>query len=408
MKKKNTTKSKIDTYLNLKKGIAKQDLHLNSTAKKIMLATLPCITLGFGNINTLNAATSTRPVGATLSNIGLLAINIDNASGVDLSFQMAADGMGVRNGPAAAVHVHDTASNFFQRLGYGAAISTGGAFNVIVGGYQGITYNTTGCTGPWNPDGPGFLIVKFFISGQLHLGWLALQVTDKKDASGSCSGGSNQVGRKIKVIKAGWNTTSIGSGGTTINTSVVGSLPVELLSFKAKVENKQIQLRWNTASENDNAGFEIERSTNGRKYESLSFVEGNGNTTENQEYFYDDKDLVRGQLYYYRLKQIDYDGRFEYSKVITARLKAKNAQMSDFYPNPSKDGQTRLNYSTTKAGPLLIEIFDIGGQQLMTLHRTVSSGENTLNFDFAAIGRGLFFIKIEQNGDSNYQKLILE
>ena len=406
MSKDNFTKNKIQAYLTLKKGVLEKNL--NNPAKKIMLATLPCITLGFGNINTLNAATSTRVINATVNHVGILAIDIDNAGGNDLSFNVIAGGMGINDGAAASIHVHDIPGNFFQKLDYGAIINTGDSFNTIAnGGYIGITYNTTACTAPWNADGPGFLGVKFFISGQLHVGWIALDVTDKEDASGSCAGGSNQPGRKIKIIKAGWNTTSIASGGTSI-TIQAGVLSVELTSFKAKVADKQVQLLWNTATENDNAGFEIERGTDGKNYQTLAFVEGKGNTTENQQYAYDDKDLIGNQLYYYRIKQIDYDGRFEYSKVITAQIERGNVQTSAFYPNPSQGGQTRLDYTTTKTGELQIEVFDLSGKQLIQVVRNVTTGKNTLDFDFSALGKGLFFIKMNQEADSVYQKLIIE
>jgi len=89
-----------------------------------------------------------------------------------------------------------------------------------------------------------------------------------------------------------------------ITAGQTGLLPVEFLTFYANANANQILINWETASESNNAGFEVQRSTDGREFQNLDFVEGKGTTVEHQKYSFEDKKLRKGQLYYYRLKQI--------------------------------------------------------------------------------------------------------
>ncbi len=109
-------------------------------------------------------------------------------------------------------------------------------------------------------------------------------------------------------------------------------LPVTLVSFQGKSENSQTKLTWKTAAETNNKGFEIERSTDARTFEKIGFVDGSGDTKENQ--FYHFTDLNPFAKSYYRLKQLDYDGKFEYSKVISVKSEAAIIKV---YPNPAQE-----------------------------------------------------------------------
>lgn len=109
-------------------------------------------------------------------------------------------------------------------------------------------------------------------------------------------------------------------------------LPVTLISFNGKSENNQIKLTWKTTSETNNKGFEIERSADARTFEKIGFVDGNGDSKEiNTYHFTDLNPLAKG---YYRLKQLDYDGQFEYSKVISVK---SDAAIVKVYPNPAQE-----------------------------------------------------------------------
>jgi hypothetical protein len=109
-------------------------------------------------------------------------------------------------------------------------------------------------------------------------------------------------------------------------------LPVELVSFTAQLRNAKVNLNWITASEKNNRGFEVQRSQNGQQFTTLLFKEGRGTTTARSTYDAVDERPFAG-LSYYRLKQIDTDGKFSYSPVVIV----KNASLTEasFYPNPT-------------------------------------------------------------------------
>ena len=112
--------------------------------------------------------------------------------------------------------------------------------------------------------------------------------------------------------------------GTILKTTNGGGgfIPVELTSFRATYSKNDVQLNWSTASELNNLGFEIERSTNRSDWRIIGFREGKGTSTEPQEYSFTD-DLFGNNSYilYYRLQQIDFDGSFEYSFIVEAEVK---------------------------------------------------------------------------------------
>lgn len=114
----------------------------------------------------------------------------------------------------------------------------------------------------------------------------------------------------------------------------VVALPVELLSFAAKAtENQQVILQWQTSSELNNKGFNLERSPNGKQWKSITFIEGAGTSLETQEYEYLDQQPFKG-VNYYRLKQMDVDGAFAYSEIRVVKLGKFNLSIA---PNPVKD-----------------------------------------------------------------------
>lgn len=128
-------------------------------------------------------------------------------------------------------------------------------------------------------------------------------------------------------------TNSIATGLTLVTKTFTSiKLPVILVSFEGKSENNQTKLTWKTAEETNNKGFEIERSADARTFEKIGFVDGSGDTKENQSYHF--TDLSPLAISYYRLKQLDYDGKFEYSKII--RVKGDQVVFK-IYPNPAQD-----------------------------------------------------------------------
>ena len=122
-------------------------------------------------------------------------------------------------------------------------------------------------------------------------------------------------------------------GGTTCASGIT-PLPVELISFNASKVSSGVLLDWTTASELNNSGFEVERSIDGETWELIGWVEGSGTTQEIKNYSFIDEDNLN-QLTYYRLRQVDYDGAYEYSDVIAFETLKEDIVEFEAYPNPT-------------------------------------------------------------------------
>lgn len=141
------------------------------------------------------------------------------------------------------------------------------------------------------------------------------------------------------------------------------TLPVDLVYFTAKVDSrKSVELIWQTASEENNAGFEIERSSDARDWQTLNYVAGQGTTDLFQNYDYIDQRPMPGYNYY-RLKQIDFDGSFEYSEVRTILMEDALGHKLEVFPNPS-DGKFTLGLHNPNGKRANIKLFDSTGSMI--------------------------------------------
>ncbi len=113
-------------------------------------------------------------------------------------------------------------------------------------------------------------------------------------------------------------------------------------------------------------------------------------------------------MYYYRLKQIDYDGRFEYSEIITAQIKGTSRAPITLFPNPTKDGQLNLQFSAISLEDLTVQIFDTTGKELSIDKRSITRGNNLLTLNLSRFGSGIYFIKMQQGDLITYEKVIVE
>ena len=176
-------------------------------------------------------------------------------------------------------------------------------------------------------------------------------------------------------------------------------IPVELTSFTAKANESQVELSWITATETNNQGFEVQRS-NGGEFEPIAFVQGNGTTTEVHAYSYTDKDVTVG-TYSYRLKQVDFDGTFEYSNVIEAEVPAPTVfALEQNYPNPFNPSTT-INFKLAVDSKVSLKVFDVLGQEVATLlNGNFVAGSHTVNFNASALNSGVYMYRIEATGNN--------
>jgi len=185
-----------------------------------------------------------------------------------------------------------------------------------------------------------------------------------------------------------------------------GIIPVELTSFTAAVNGNDVQLIWKTATEKNNSGFQVERKSLS-EYETISFVAGAGTTTEPMSYSYSDINLNPG-AYYYRLKQIDFDGTFEYSEVVEVDVIAPDVySLNQNYPNPFNPS-TKITFSLASDALVSLKVFDVLGQEIVSLiNQDLTAGVHTHNFDAAGINSGIYFYKLEviSNNGSNFSDI---
>ncbi len=183
-------------------------------------------------------------------------------------------------------------------------------------------------------------------------------------------------------------------------------LPVELTSFTALAASNNVQLKWNTATEINNSGFAIERSTDNSSFSTIAFVKGHGTTTQANAYSYVDKN-VSGTLYY-RLKQVDFDGSFKYSKVAEVNISQPlNFSLDQNYPNPFNPSTT-IAYSIAQKSFVSIKIFNILGNEVASLvNRQEDPGTHNVHFTATNLSSGMYFYTIKAGNFTATKKLML-
>jgi len=188
------------------------------------------------------------------------------------------------------------------------------------------------------------------------------------------------------------------------NTQII---PVELTSFTAASVNGDVTLNWITATEINNRGFEVERSQNNSDFRVIGFVNGYGTTTEEQHYTYLDKNVVQGK-YYYRLKQLDFDGEFEYSNTVEVDVSTPlTYSLDQNYPNPFNPS-TKIVYSIAEAGNVKLTVFNLLGQEITTLvNGFMEAGQYEYDFNAADLPSGSYIYKIEAAGFIQARKMLL-
>jgi hypothetical protein len=189
-------------------------------------------------------------------------------------------------------------------------------------------------------------------------------------------------------------------------------LPVELTSYTAEIAEKSVELKWKTATETNNYGFEIQRSDvspqqSGNIWSKIGFVEGNGTTNAPKSYSFIDKS-ANGKTSY-RLKQIDRDGKFEYSQTVevTAASTPKEFALEQNYPNPFNP-TTAISYQLSAFSFTTLKIYDAIGREVATLVNEVKeAGSYSAQFDGTKLSSGLYFYKLTTNQFSSIRKMLL-
>ena len=214
------------------------------------------------------------------------------------------------------------------------------------------------------------------------------------------------------ALRQGGQSYSVTVDGIRVSTQWGDLVPVELTSFTAAVENNNVILSWSTATEVNNAGFEIQKIEGNNEFVTIGYIPGHGTTSEPQNYKFTDADLASG-TYTYRLKQVDYNGTFSYSEEVKADVTAPvQFTLAQNYPNPFNPS-TKINFSLAVDSKVSLKIFNVLGQEVATVINTnLTSGSHQINFDGSSLNSGVYMYRIEAIGNdgSNFistKKMIL-
>jgi hypothetical protein len=256
------------------------------------------------------------------------------------------------------------------------------AFSITSGTLNGtfsLTLDITGIPGVNNPS-------------QLHL-----LRRSNPTANWTDLGTPNNVNGNLLTWTGLTSFSEYGLGGDNNN-----PLPVQLSSFTADVKGRDVQLRWQTATEINNAGFEVERKklSEGEKqssmWEKIGYVRGNGNSNRPVDYTYTDSKLNSGK-YAYRLKMVDYDGSFEYSDEVQVEIgKPAITKLEQNYPN-SFNPTTMIEYQLSNPSRVVLEVYNITGQRVASLvNEEQEAGYYNLIFDANRYGlsSGVYFYRM--------------
>ena len=215
------------------------------------------------------------------------------------------------------------------------------------------------------------------------------------------------------------NTIAVATHGRGIFTSTISSpLPVELISFTGGTSNGHVNLAWKTETESNNSGFEIDRAksiedqhSNNKSglenFTRIGFIKGSGNSNSPKQYTYTDNSTLSGK-YYYRLKLIDNDGQFKYSKVVEVDINAPGEFMlNQNYPNPFNP-TTTIQYAIPKSEHVTLKVYDEIGREVASLvDENKEAGRYNITFNGSNLASGIYFYRLQAGKFSSIKKLIL-
>lgn len=259
-------------------------------------------------------------------------------------------------------------------------VGSGGGYSTYPASPKIFYYNTSTDTWTYDSDTPAIrgLSLGFLLPGENKLFF----------------GGGNEGGNSTNYQATSW----VGSGGF---------IPVELISFNAVVLGNMVKLNWSTATETNNSGFEIQRKQDNEDFMTIAFVNGNGTTTNKTVYKYVDNSLTQGN-YSYRLKQIDFNGQFEYSEVINVSVGSLDKyELDQNYPNPFNPSTT-IGYILKDKSNVNVSVYNSLGEKIAVLvNEFQEQGYHQINFDATGLPSGIYYYMINTGNFSQTKKMLL-
>jgi hypothetical protein len=262
--------------------------------------------------------------------------------------------------------------------------------------YQVTLYYTTAELLAWGSAVPGLKMMK---------------VRDGVNLAGTISSADAQIVNATiddqRATKGYASFTGSFTGGFSQFMIVAPStaLPVASLNFEARAEERVIVLNWNTSMELNNKGFVLERSTNGTDFTSIGWVDGKGNSNITSNYQFTDNFVQPNTLYYYRLKQTDFDSRQTLSEVRQARIKDRASIIVSIAPNPATDRITVFTSGTT--GLADIRLFDSKGRLVQSWGK-INCSSAPLQLSLGNLASGVYLLQLMTGDHLSTEKIIIQ
>jgi photosystem II stability/assembly factor-like uncharacterized protein len=289
----------------------------------------------------------------------------------------------------------------------------------VAGGTGGNTYYTSDGGTTWNSavTPPDNTVWGIHIASSPVYGTVALTACASGYVFKSIDGGRNWVEEPRQTINTFddvWMTDAAhawfaGSSGVIVGYFEPANIPVELASFSANVNNNEVLLTWVTASENNNAGYEVERKfSHETDWIIIGFVKGSGTSVNISEYTFSDESLEPGK-YNYRIKQLDLNGSFKYyylSELVEIGLPEKFELLQN-YPNPFNPS-TIIKFSIPVQTFVTLKVFDMLGKEVVTLvENEKPAGNYSVNFSAGNLSSGIYLYTLQAGSSSLTKKLML-
>jgi hypothetical protein len=220
------------------------------------------------------------------------------------------------------------------------------------------------------------------------------------------NGGNSVALYKIKFTENNTGFICGSQGKFLINTDYV--IPVELTAFTANADGNNVKLKWTTQTELNNSGFEIHRSTDETDWEKIAFIAGFGTTTETRNYSYTDARVNSGS-YFYKLKQIDFDGSFEYSDIVNVLVSVPEVfNLEQNFPNPFNPS-TMIEFSLPEdVSNVKLSIYNTLGEKVAELvNTTLTAGKYQYQWNAQNVATGMYIYELRTDKFVSVKTMIL-
>ncbi|HLP80574.1 MAG TPA: T9SS type A sorting domain-containing protein, partial [Nitrosomonas sp.] len=245
-----------------------------------------------------------------------------------------------------------------------------------------------------------FLNIRYWDGSNKNIALNALQKITFNDAAGQMNFRLTDATTQIVTINLLQKTTTsdIGEGST---------LPVELVAFHATATNTTISLTWKTATEVNNFGFDIERKASNLPWDKIGFIQGSGNSNTPKEYTFTDAPK-KGTNFQYRLKQLDVNGKFRYSEIVSINIGTPvSFDLKQNYPNPFNPSTT-IAYSIPTESFVTITVYDVLGKQITSLvNEQKKAGSYSVQLDGSRMSSGIYICRMHAAAYTSTTKMIL-